>query len=198
MSKAFIVRDDDSGRAEIVFHEHRAGAQRLGAAALETEFESVRCERAARFDAYAEQGRVPASALVRDFGWWIACGECGRRIDADHDDDDEFNTVSPDEMVEEGDAVYCSPACRDAFHRRRKEAADARNRFAQELQERFPGISIVRVFGDERNPPEAFFTFPGGRVTVRASQRDRQRVAVDRQDLDAWKAYTATLKKEAG
>lgn len=119
--KAYTVRDNDEGHSVIVFATNGATARREGGNELKLLFEEVEsCKRAPWADQYAP-GPVPLHAYL-DNGWWFECQHCGVRFDdegrhgeGDDDRDDDF------EPVEDGEAHYCSPACKMADWAEKRE-----------------------------------------------------------------------------
>lgn len=107
---AWDVRENEEGRGTIVFHHHSMAARRIGAERLEVEFEYTGAIRSPEFDGYAEQGKVPLSALLKH-GWWQECCHCRRKVDLSDE------VLKADEVIidDEAGAVFCNEECRVEF-----------------------------------------------------------------------------------
>jgi hypothetical protein len=192
---------DDGECSTVVFARHAATARRQGASDLNTEFESVEtCRRAPQFDGYAEQGFVPAEALI-DHGWWLECSGCNQRITSDAEDDE----GKPLDLVFDNRDVWCSASCRDSERRARDRERRGKAAIPRYMRRFWPRVTYhschVAQFGSRIDRcAVAYFTFPGGEgraeVTIRVTPRDsRQKgqVMLERRDLGAWSAFNAPL-----
>ena len=115
---AYSVMEEDEGTGDIVFAHSDIEARRRGANEFaDGEIGGVTCRRAQWADEFAP-GPVPFSAKFEQ-GWWVECSGCGVTIQEGGYDSkgDEIDF----EIVEVGDAVYCTPACRE-----RRLAEDAK------------------------------------------------------------------------
>ncbi len=74
--KAYYVGHDEA--AEIVFAVSNAPARRIGANALDSEWNDVECRRAPEFDAFSDKRFVP-DEVKWEHGWWFYCAECDCR-----------------------------------------------------------------------------------------------------------------------
>ena len=107
---AYVIHDGNEGRS-IQFATSNVAARRRGAAELDTDFADVTCHRQPAFDAYVENGHVPA-AVKLGAGWWFECCGCGRRIERDMGDyAEDGETTYEDVVYDEHDQAYCSEDC---------------------------------------------------------------------------------------
>lgn len=189
--KAYSVQGDEAGA--IVFATNSATARRMGANAIDHSWEEIEtCRRAPWADIYAASGRVPPLEMI-NHGWWFECMHCGARVshDTTHFDDDD-NEI-PHEPVEEGDGVYCTPACQQAEHRERAEQAARKEAATKAVTDRFPGVVVQWV--DDSTPARTSFTFPGGQYAVNWTVGE-DTASVRVVDVEAWHAYKATLQPQ--
>lgn len=189
--KAYSVQGDEAGA--IVFATNSATARRMGANAIDHEWEEIAsCRRAPWADIYAANGRVPPLEMI-NHGWWFECAHCFERVGEDscHHDDD--GNEIPHQPVEEGEAVYCTPACQAAQHRERAQLKAAREAAAKAVTDKFPGAEVKWV--DDSTPARTSFMFPGGQYAVRWIVGD-DTAAVSNCDVEAWLAYKATLQPQ--
>lgn len=89
--KCWIVREEDEGSCEVVFHSHGLAARRLGINAHggcdgDDGYVVSRCN---EWDCYAEKGFVPIKAML-DAGWWVHT-VTGIRISLDDLEDEGFD-----------------------------------------------------------------------------------------------------------
>lgn len=105
--KAYHVQGEECG--VIVFAKSNAAARRVGAAELNSEFESIEyCRRAQWADVYADRGWVPVEKMIEK-GWWHECSNCYSRVFSDSEDAEGV----PHDPVFDGRDVYCSRSCKD-------------------------------------------------------------------------------------
>ncbi len=218
--KAYQVKDAWEEETVIVFAKGGAEARRKGAKQLGIDFEEVSsCTRTPSFDKYAGQGGIPAEAYI-NAGWWLECSGCYAKID------DDFCTPPSDAEnaagyaaehgrpwsppVFAGPDVWCCQDCKTDYERRRRAEKRARDALPRYLRRYFPGTVFVSGSASEfrKGDRNAFvhFSFPGSKwtadLTVRACQssvrngRDKGRLMVSQQDVDAWQAFRG-LPKEA-
>jgi hypothetical protein len=186
--KAYSVQDGEHGC--IVFASNSATARRNGASELGCDWEDIEsCRRAAWADTYAQDRRVPPLVMI-EHGWWFECCHCECHIDSDreaYDDDGEPRALDP---VEDGNLVFCTPACRDADHQERAARKARKEAATRATIEKFPGVDVQ--WADDSEPARVSFKFPGGKGVVNWTIGDDS-VWVTNQDVEAWKAFKASL-----
>ena len=107
---AFSVMEEDENTGDIYFAKSDIEARKRGADEFaDGEISYVTCRRAQWADKFAP-GPVPFSAKFEQ-GWWVECSGCGVTIQ-EGGYDSKGNEIDF-EIVEVGDAVYCTPACRE-------------------------------------------------------------------------------------
>lgn len=188
---AYSVQDDEHGC--IVFASNSATARRNGASELGCDWEDIEtCRRAPWADSYAQDRRVPPLVMI-EHGWWFECCHCGERVSDDsyHDDDD--GEEIPHEPVAEGQLIYCTPACRDEDQRERAERTARKAAAKHAVIKKFPGVTVEWVGDDE--PASVCFKFPGGKYTAHWKVGE-DTLSVSQCDVEAWKAFKATLQTE--
>lgn len=192
---AWQVREDSEGRCCIVFHHHGLAARREGAGELGEDFESVECTRASKFDQYADFGKVPTIALL-EAGWWFECHHCGHRVcDDDSRDEDEITPV--DQVVVEGDAVYCNQSCKNGHDKERDDKNTSFISFKQAVQEKRPDLKFTKFQGGYPwITMVAEFTFPGAKFG--GSARDQNGDGkitwhIANGDIEAWNEYEKSM-----
>lgn len=157
----------------------------------ETGVDGRRIERAPAFDAYAP-GPVPPAALLAA-GWWFRCAECERRVSADgldEDDLEEDEEPCPPVVARNGE-VYCSEACVEEDRRLRRERKTRETHLRAEVLRRFPEAAVRVVWSNSVD-----FTVPSCEGAVSWRDADPNVVTVRRCDVEAWKKYVETRKKE--
>lgn len=106
---AYMVSDGDE-RATVVFARSPAAARRVGGREIDLDWDEVNsCQRAREFDCFAP-GPVPKLALIES-GWWFECHGCARPIRFEPYDDG-VTDVSSENVVEDGQSIYCSEICK--------------------------------------------------------------------------------------
>lgn len=186
--KAYSVSDGEHGC--IIFASNSATARRNGASELGCDWEDIEsCRRASWADSYAQDRRVPPLVMI-EHDWWFECSHCECHIDSDreaYDDDGEPRELDP---VEDGNLVFCTPACRDAEHLERAQRKARKEAAKRTALDKFPGISVEWV--DDGDPANLCFKFPGSTYTAHWKVGE-DTVSVSRCDQDAWIAYKASL-----
>ncbi len=189
-SKAFVVTNEDD-HSSIQFAEHNVVARRIGAAELNSNFESVRCTRAAEFDKYTELGQVPKQTLFEDHGWWFDC-HCNQRRFADDENTPELEEgVSHPrafEFVWFENQLFCHTQCLEQHQQRQRQLQAQRETLITRFNLKFPDCTVEYI-GDFE---EGFvkFRFPNGNHIAYWTNNDTQ-VTIDRSDLAAWTTYRA-------
>ncbi|ROU10785.1 hypothetical protein EB837_20560 [Kluyvera ascorbata] len=188
--KAYHVQGNEYG--VIRFATKNVVARREGALELEEEFNCVSCKRLPAADKYATQGTVPTRALVEDLGWWQECGYCCCHVDDETDG-----------RVWDGDTAYCDIECQARLmncriddEAERKCKHDAEQAAIAVAEAKFPGITDVTAYTGHKKTITLYFRFPGGKE--RASwDLDGEFVGTNHIDVEPFKAYMASIRKEA-
>lgn len=178
--KAYMVSDDE--HSVICFAKHNVVARREGANELGTEFGSVRCERAAYADDFAEQGWVPPQVLLAN-GWWMGCRYCGNQVWEDGEDED----GNPAEPVFEGQGVYCDQGCKDAEEHDRAERARLKQEVIDGTLARWPEAEII--FANSHDKDRCVqFRFEGGKYPI-TWRLGEETMLITPGDLHAFRAW---------
>lgn len=147
--RAWSVTEEDEGTGGIVFAKHGIVALKDGASQFGGgEWEYYKARRAPWADRYAEDGNLPASAMV-DAGWHFECSGCGIRIDEDLPDMHRaYRDWTSDQVVGTQYAAWCTLKCQEQHQaervdRKRYEGliADMMERL---VKRRFPDVQIIR------------------------------------------------------
>lgn len=190
--KAYSVQDDEHG--EVVFATSGIAARRIGANQLNTDFECIEsCRRLPWADKYASAGRVPSLELIAH-GWWFECSHCYRKVceDSCHYDKESGQEVMH-QPVEEGDCIYCTPACRDAELKARAEAKARKEATIKLVTDKFPGVEVKWVGDGE--PAKVSFTFPGGSYAAHWTVGEGS-IDVANGDTASWEAYREPYRQK--
>jgi hypothetical protein len=205
--KAYVVLEDCENTGDVFFAKHAIVARRLGAHEFnDGEFKGITCRRAPWADQYAP-GPVPFKAKFAQ-GWWQECQGCGQTIREDAEDDD-GNLIDFD-IVEFGDCVYCTPACRETHLIEMAETDRIKAAVVGHLTDRIlrtmPGAVIAgrhHVYVRSGPWPPAVqqgsveFTFPGARYGMCCLRFDKvgekPHFSVPRGDMPAFNRW-----REAG
>lgn len=189
--KAYTVHDGGD-HSVIRFAASNVVARREGANELDCAFDEVDyCTRSPEFDAYAP-GPVPPLVAIKH-GWWFECRHCGQQA----------SEYSEGPVIEDGDGVFCSPACEmcDFAEARARTAADVA--LLEVFDAKFSGATMLHAyanldgsrleagtqFGSRHSTGSAVtFKFPGGAGVARWVFGDED-VTVDRDDIAAFCAW---------
>jgi hypothetical protein len=177
----------------IVFAESVDDAAQVGAFHLADAAEYVSVELKPDYDQYSELGYVPAEILIRD-GWYFFCLQCESRVDSSFEDED-GEPVLPEY---EGRHVFCCEMCQSQYHHDRKHEDADRAASKADMEQRYPGITRLSVYGGGDYSVYVQFHFPGGKHAVSWDSSKSEYVMVSPVDVPAWQAFAEQAKLARG
>ena len=144
--RAYVVKDYDEDRAEVVFARSEGEAREYAS----TEFEVNLVERAEEFDAFYGDIEALRKAQLA-LGWWFTCGYCNCESQVSDDPDEEYDAetghvISHDCPVVIGADVYCNGWCAGAEAARHVERRALKWAALEAFVEKFPGAEVDEVW----------------------------------------------------
>ncbi len=127
-NKCYLVRDDDRGSI-LVWARFHAEARRHGAGWLDSDWESVECERYPQLDHF--EGDLLTWCL--EHGWTFGCTEC-----------EAICYYQENLVIERGD-IFCSKEHAEKFHVRWDARRALEKRFEEAAQKKFPEQKVTRA-----------------------------------------------------
>jgi len=167
-TKAWIITEEEDYNAVVVFHKHGMAARRIGAQALDQEFDYVTCGRAKQYDVHAEKGWVPPSVLIGD-GWQMGCWGCNDTV-SEYGMDRDGNEWDLTAIIDVGpEKFYCSKGCKDAYEAEVNRINGLHQKSAAWMKERYPDLNLYEREGpctSNKHPSytcSLFLDYPGAK-----------------------------------
>jgi hypothetical protein len=154
--KCFKVSHDDRGWSVFVWARFNAEARRHGASALDSDWESVVCERFPRLDHF--EGDLVTWCL-KD-GWRFECAECEKTIgDPEH---------GYDPYYRDRDALFCSKEHADKYYAHWDGVRALEKRFAEYAGKKYPEATVRTVHLNVEGDGIVYFAGDGCRIILRS------------------------------
>jgi len=135
-TKAWKITDDE--RCHIVWSDHGLQARRLGAEALDLQFDEVECERYPQLDGFT--GNL-LDWMLED-GWYFECSECYKHTGLGYEG---F-------VRDEHDNLFCSATCSVKYRARHAEKKRLMGEFQRFAEVKYfgldPLVSYLNTGGD--------------------------------------------------
>lgn len=149
--KCFKVSRDDRGWSVFVWARFNAEARRHGANQLDSDWESVTCERFPRLDHF--EGDLLSWCL--EDGWWFSCSEC------------EAPCYQQNSLIVRGD-IFCSQAHADKYHAHWDRNRALEKRFAEYARKKYPEALVPRTSVNVDGDGIVYFSGEGCRLIARS------------------------------